>query len=320
MFSDKYKRQIKRALALKKRLAEILQDERFDGCSRPRTYKCCDCNAISITLSDILFMCGKRYCPICQKLKSQMNAKILSATILKYMQEKFREGIPVVPVTMVFTLPHTREDPLPNLLSVLKETWKMLRQGGEKKDYTRNRRLGSKPWWRQFFLAESFTIEIPFNSKAGFHPHIHCLGMRKLDKRPALGTHKYTGAIINPDTPGLRSLWYKYLKIAWRKHMDRDYPIKLVEKRHINLAIQKINYANINYFQDLLVDSDYSQKNLEEIKRLELEKLKQQTPQLLGKEIAALVDIKALFYEDEYGERIPITWLLEREILLRQIT
>ncbi|TSC54112.1 MAG: hypothetical protein LiPW30_768 [Parcubacteria group bacterium LiPW_30] len=314
-------------LMLNQQLAALIGDTRLANCGRVTTLCCKTCHAFAICKKylHIPRQCGRRYCMLCQKLNGKQQSQERTTATIELIKEYETLGQPIIPCVLTLTVIRKPYLPLRGLLLTMSEAWEMLRQGGEKKEWIRNRRLGIEPWWRQYFVGEVFSFEFPWaaddskGKSSGWHPHLHALCLRYYHRKAPLGTHPWTGAVT--DRPGIRNLWHQYLKICWQKqfalgNLPEPFPTHLVEGRHIEQAKTFINEAALHTFEDMQSDgiltaeqqqclaicqqtTDLSERTrqLGIIKKLEAEKLEKDRHQLLGREIATTVNIKLLYVQ-----------------------
>lgn len=202
--------------------------ESFKRCGISYTYYCDHCKNMSVKGLRFYF-CNRRWCPICSRRESIKKAFLLAKTVSMLIEENYAKER-LVPCMIGFTLHRSPEYSLRALLDTIKYALKIFLQGGTDAEVIKEKRAKEKkgeiyePWWKKFFLEGCFArIEIPYNkvkSKSreefAFGVHCHVLALRYLQSPVPLGINTETGEITGE---GLRSLWTKYLQIAWKKFM-----------------------------------------------------------------------------------------------------
>jgi hypothetical protein len=316
---QKYEKNLVVALMLNRQFAEMIGDKRLATCGRAFTLQCATCKAFAICKKHlrVSWYCGRRYCMVCQKLACKLLTQEISVATINLIQQYEALGKPIIPCVLTLTVMRKPNLPLRALLLTMSEAWERLRRGGEKKEWLQNKRHGIEPWWRQYFVGETFSCEFLFEAGKGWHPHLHALCLRYYHKKAHLGTHPWTGAVT--ERPGIRTLWHQYLKDCWQKqyalgNLPEPFPCHYVENRHIEKAKYFINNAHLQTFEDMKQEGTLSeeqqqhlaicqqttdvqerQSHLKTIKALELQKLESERKQLLGREIGTIINIKALY-------------------------
>lgn len=199
--------------------------ESFKRCGISYTYYCNHCRNMSVKALRFYFCNHYRWCPICCRRESIKKAFLLAKAVSMLVEENYEKGKKLVPCMIGFTLHRSPEYPLRPLLNTIQYALKIFLQGGTDAEVMKKKRDEIyDTWWEKFFLKGCFSrIEIPYNkikSKNGdefaFGVHCHVLALRYLQSPVPLGVNTATGEIIGE---GLRSLWTKYLQIAWEKFM-----------------------------------------------------------------------------------------------------
>ena len=141
-----------------------------------------------------LLTCSSKICPVCFARTTAQQVATIEAAATRFLSEPNHSAI-----FLTLTIPHTRNDELPKLLSALQKGWVAAFSGGR-----------ARLMWNQYGLKHYVrALDYTHSEQNGHHPHFHVLIL--LDRAPSEQELFYLEC-------DLRERWARSVK----RSLDRD--------------------------------------------------------------------------------------------------